>query len=190
MARPGCWVAFLACVIRWWPLVGWDIVSFFSGMRWNLYLPPGTLLSPPPVRSPNDWTLYRDCVDFELTDFLYRKVWMSGASIDTLSQLIQASLITHGTAPDDINLFKSHINILSTIDSTPFGDVLWQGLSVTYNGVQPHNGIIPSWMIRSYDVWYHDPWQRIHNLLENQDFNGEFDYIPFWEFNNQKRQCW
>ncbi|KAF8256393.1 hypothetical protein EI94DRAFT_1648683, partial [Lactarius quietus] len=144
----------------------------------------------PPVQSPNDWTPYCDRVDFELTDFLYRKVRMSGTSVDTLSQLIHASLITHGTAPDDINLFKSHTNILSMIDSTPFGDVPWQGFSVTYDGVQPQDGIIPSWMTRFYDVWYCDPWQLIHNLLANWDFNGEFDYILFREFDNQKRQCW
>ncbi|KAF8259052.1 hypothetical protein EI94DRAFT_1774026 [Lactarius quietus] len=154
----------------------------------QVYLPPGTLPPPPPVQSPNDWTPYRDRVDFELTDFLYRKVQMSGTSVDTLSQLIRASLITHGTAPDDINLFESHTNILSMIDSTPFGDMPWQGFSVTYDGVQPQDGIIPSWMTRFYDVWYHDPWQLIHNLLANWDFNGEFDYILFQEFDNQKRQ--
>ncbi|KAF8263218.1 hypothetical protein EI94DRAFT_1772998 [Lactarius quietus] len=120
------------------------------------YLPPGTLLPPPPVQSPNDWTPYHDCVDFELTDFLYRKVRMSGTSVDTLSQLICASLITHSTTPDDINLFESHTNILSTIDSTPL------------------DGIIPSWMTRSYDFWYHDPWQLIHNLLANWDFNADY----------------
>ena len=59
---------------------------------------------------------------------------MSGTSVDTLSQLIRASLITHGIAPDDINVFETHSTMLSTIDSTPLGDVPWQGFSITYDG--------------------------------------------------------
>jgi hypothetical protein len=156
----------------------------------QMYLPPGTLPPPPPIQSPNNWTPYCDHVDFELTNFSYRRVWMSGASVDTLSQLIHASLVTHGVAPDNINLFASHADILSTIDLTPVGDVPWQGFSISYDGALPQDGIIPSWMTKSYDVWYHDPRKLIHNLLTNQDFNGEFDYIPFQEFNTQKRRCW
>ena len=115
---------------------------------------------------------------------------MSGASIDTLSQLMHTSLITHGITPDDINVFESHSNMLSTISSTPLGDVPWQGFSITYNGPLPQDGIILSWMTKSYDVWYRDPRLLIHNLLANWDFNGEFDYIPFQEFDAQERQHW
>jgi hypothetical protein len=30
----------------------------------------------------------------------------------------------------------------------------------------------------------------LHNLLANPDFDGEFDYIPFREFDAQKRRRW
>ena len=156
----------------------------------QVYLPPGTLPPPPLVQSPNDWTPYRDRVDFELTDFLYRRVRMSNASVDTLSQLIRATLITHGVAPDDVNLFESNANMLSAIDSTPLGDVPWQGFSITHDGPLPQAGVVPSWMTKSHDVWYRDPQLLIHNLLANRDFNSEFDYIPFQEFDAQKRRRW
>ena len=82
------------------------------------YLPPSTPPLPLPVQSPNDWMPYHDCVDFELTEFLYTKVQMSGNSIDTLLQLWCASLINHGILPGDINLYEQHDSLLATIDST------------------------------------------------------------------------
>ena len=115
---------------------------------------------------------------------------MSGTSVDTLSQLICTSLITHGIAPDDINVFETHSTMLSTINSTPLGDVPWQGFSITYDGPLPQDGIVQSWMTKPYDVWYRNPRLLIHNLLANWDFNGEFDYTPFREFNTQKRRRW
>ena len=45
-------------------------------------------------------------------------------------------------------------------------------------------------MTKSYDVWYRNPWLLIHKLLANWDFYGEFDYIPFREFDAQKRRRW
>ena len=87
------------------------------------YLPWGTPPLPPPAKSPNDWTPYRDRVDFELMEFLYAKVQMSSKAIDTLSQLLRACLLNHGVLPDDINVFERNTDLLATIDSTPVGDV-------------------------------------------------------------------
>jgi hypothetical protein len=152
------------------------------------YLPQGTPLSPPPVQSPSDWTPYRDHVDFELTEFLYTKVQMSGNAIDTLSQLWRASLINHGICPNDINLFEQNDSLLATIDLTPVGDVPWQGFTLSYNGPCPLNA--PEWMTTSHNIWFHDPLQLVHNLLVNWDFENEFDYMPFREFNAKKKRCW
>jgi Plavaka transposase len=152
------------------------------------YLPPGTLPSPPPIRSPDDWTPYHDRVDFELTELLYLKVQMSGSSIDTLFQLWRASLINHGIPPDDISLFERGDSLLATIDSTPVGDVPWQGFTLSYEGPLPNN--VPEWMTTPYDVWHRDTRQLVHNILANRDFDGEFDYTPFREFDAQKRRRW
>ena len=152
------------------------------------FLPPGTPPSPPPIQSPNDWTPYRDRVDFELTEFLYMKVQMSGNAIDTLSQLWRASLINHGVLPDDINLFERNSSLLETIDSTPVGDAPWNGFTSYYDGPLLPNA--PEWMTTGYDVWYRDPLQLLHNLLANWDFDNEFDYVPFREFDAKKKRRW
>ena len=152
------------------------------------YLPPGTPPPPLPVQSPNDWTPYRDRVDFELTEFLYTKVQMSGNSVDTLSQLWRASLINHGILPGNINLYEQHDSLLATIDSTPVGDVPWQGFSLSYNG--PHPLIAPEWMTTAHEVWHRNTRQLVHHLLANRDFDGEFDYVPFQEFDTKKRRHW
>ena len=118
---------------------------------------------------------------------------MSANSIDTLSQLLRASLLAHGVQPGDINLFERNDNLLATIDSTLVGDVPWQGISMSYDGPQAlRHGQVdnPAWMTTSYDVWYRDTRQLIHNMLANQDFNGEFDYVPFREFDTKKRRRW
>ncbi|KAI9432304.1 hypothetical protein BJY52DRAFT_1132806 [Lactarius psammicola] len=154
----------------------------------HVYLPPGTPPTPPPVQSPDDWTPYHNRVEFELAEFLYRRVQMSGGSIDLLLQLWRASLINHGTPPDEINLFDSRDSLYATIDSTPFGDALWQGFSLSYDGPRPD--VTPEWMTTTYDVWHWDPRQLLHNLLSNPDFDGEFDYVPFREFDVQKRRRW
>jgi len=149
---------------------------------------PGTPPPPPPVQSPTDWTPYRDRVDFELTEFLYKTVQMSAGSIDTLSQIIRASLIAHGTGPDDVDIFTSNSDLLAKIDATLVGDVPWQGFTMTHDGHLPDKA--PEWMTTTYDVWHRDPRQLLHNILANQDFHGEFDYSPFREFDVMKRRRW
>lgn len=138
------------------------------------------------MKSPNDWMPYHDCVNFELTEFLYRTVQISAGSIDTLSQLICATLITHGTGPDNIDLFARNDDLLAKIDTTVIGDVPWQGFTTYYDG--PHPDEVLEWMTTGYNVWHHDPQQIMHNLLANRDFNGDFDCSPFQEFNTGKRQ--
>ncbi|KAF8267188.1 hypothetical protein EI94DRAFT_1841439, partial [Lactarius quietus] len=152
------------------------------------YLPQGTPPSPPPIQSPNDWAPYHDRVDFELMEFLYTKVQMLGKSIDTLSQLWRASLINHGIHPNNINLFEQNDSLLATIDATPVGDVPWEGFSMSYDGPRPLNA--PEWMTTTHNVWFRDPRQLVHNLLANWDFDGEFDYMPFREFDTRKRRRW
>jgi hypothetical protein len=34
-------------------------------------------------------------------------------------------------------------------------------------------------MDASYDVWFRDPHQLVHNIILNPDFENGFDYIPY-----------
>jgi Plavaka transposase len=117
---------------------------------------------------------------------------MSANSIDSLSQLMRATLIAHGVQPGDIDLFERNDNLLATIDSTLVGDVPWQSFSMSYDGPLPQAqaGNIPMWMTTSYDVWYRDPRELLQNMLANRDFNGEFDYVPYREFDAKKTRRW
>jgi len=63
----------------------------------------------------------------------------------------------------------------------PIRDVLWQGFSLSYGS--PHPNVAPEWMMMTYNVWHQDAHQLLHNLLANPEFDGEFDYVPFCEYN-------
>ena len=36
-------------------------------------------------------------------------------------------------------------------------------------------------MDASYDVWFRDPRQLVHNIISNPDFESAFDYTPYQE---------
>ena len=85
--------------------------------------------TPPPPhpsdRGPDNWAPYNNRVEFEVADFLFRRNQMSGGDIDFISNLWAASLAAHGnTLP-----FASYVDMYSTIDATPLGDVAWQNFS-------------------------------------------------------------
>jgi len=145
--------------------------------------------SPPPPhdsdRRPHNWTPYAGQVEFELADFIYRQNQMSASDIDTLLNLWGASAATSGsTAP-----FQNHKDLYNTIDATPLGDVPWQSFSLHFNGNLPEDEV-PSWMDASYDVWFHDPRNLIHNIIANPDFENGFDYAPYQEHDAEGSCCY
>lgn len=146
--------------------------------------------SPPPPHEgdlgPDDWTPYNDRVGFELADFLYTREQMSGSNIDHLLMLWAASQAAH----DDVSPFTNHSEMYKMIDSTPLGDVQWDNFSCQYNGELPENDV-PSWMTAKYEVWFRNPRELVKNLVLNPDFDGEFDYAPLQEYdqdNNHRFQ--
>jgi hypothetical protein len=42
---------------------------------------------------------------------------------------------------------------------------------------------VPSYKQQEYEVWYRDPEVVLRNMLENPDFDGEFDTTPYVEVN-------
>ncbi|KAH7917560.1 hypothetical protein BV22DRAFT_1108549 [Leucogyrophana mollusca] len=146
-------------------------------------LPPGT---PPPPRhdvDPNDWAPFTDQAQFLLADFLFCKVEMSAPNIDFLMELWAFSVATHnGSSP-----FFSHHEAYDAIDSIRAGDVPWQCLTVDPPDDLPSNA--PAWKQSQYQVWYRDPDTVIKNMLDNTDFDGQFDYSPYiyTDSNGQRR---
>lgn len=134
---------------------------------------------PPPChegKSPGDWTPYRNRTEYELADFLFRKTQMSATNIDELMDLWASTSLDHGDCPP----FADHNDLYNTIDSTPLGDAPWQSFSTTYNGEKPTDDV-PPWMNAEYNVWHRDLLTVVRNLLNNSDFDGEFDYAPYRE---------
>lgn len=140
-------------------------------------MPPDTPPPPPQTdRSPDDWTPYEDRIEFETADFLYTRNQMSGGDINFLMDLWAASAAVHNDRPP----YKNYDALYSKIDSTPLGDVKWESVNVGYTGSVPQKDA-PTWMKTKYDVWYRDPRALVQNLISNPDFNGEFDYSPLQE---------
>jgi hypothetical protein len=48
----------------------------------------------------------------------------------------------------------------------------------------------PSWRQWSYNIYYRDPDVVITNLLENPDFNGQFDTTPYVHLDAHGHRHW
>ncbi|KAG2029454.1 hypothetical protein BDR03DRAFT_1018369 [Suillus americanus] len=151
----------------------------------GVFLPPGT--PPPPLteKTPNDWTPYKSCVEFELADYPFTKNQTPAHSINHLLNIWAALLIQAGT---NATLFPDHRNVYRTIDNTPLGDVKWQSFLVKYTGTIPDEDA-PPWMADSHDVWFCDPHDVVQNMLANPDFAAEMDLQPYREFATENNEC-
>lgn len=132
-------------------------------------LPPGAPPSSRPGPRNKDYRPYESRIQFEIADFLYREVQMSGNHIDKLMSLWNAH---SSTSP-----FADHQHLYSTIDATPLADIEWRAFTVTYTGPRP-DGEVPAWMEVEYTVYYRCPRQVLHAQLGNRKLHGEIDYTP------------
>ncbi|KAG2126953.1 hypothetical protein DEU56DRAFT_872848 [Suillus clintonianus] len=147
------------------------------------FLEDGASPTPPPSKSPDDWTPYRDRVEFETAEFLYTRNQMSAGDINVLLDLWAATLLKHNDKPP----FADCRDLHKTIDSTPVGDVKWQSFRVQYTGEKPEHNV-PPWMGQCHDVWYRDPHEVVRNMLANPDYATEMDYQPYREFSTDDNE--
>jgi len=122
-------------------------------------------------------------VQFELTEFLFKKTEMAETRVDELMQLWAASQVQDNRSPP----FLNHDVLQEQIDNISLSHVNWNSFSITYTGPLPLQNT-PKWMTTEYEVWYRNPREVIHNILSNPDFESEFDYKPFQEFKDGKRE--
>jgi len=74
------------------------------------------------------------------------------------------------------------------IDATRFRDAPWKCFTVGYAGnIGPDN---PSWKSAEYEVWYHDPEVIMSQMLDNPDFDGQYDYVPYIGLDKTGKRCW
>ena len=142
-------------------------------------LPHGTPPTPCELdRENNDWTPYKDQVQFKVTDFLYCCNQMSAGDIG----LWVASLAAHNNSPP----FRNAKDMYNTIDTTALGYVPWQSFTLNYNGSQPEtlgpDGEEPPWTTANYNIWFHDPRLLVHKMIGNLEFKDDFDFTPYQEY--------
>jgi hypothetical protein len=102
---------------------------------------------------------------------------MPQAQMDKLFMIWKASVLLHGG-----NLpFRSAADLLSHIDSVPYGHFPWIARKMSFPGVVPEEGA-PQWMTDTYDWYYRDPLPILRQQLANPDFNGRFDTAAYQEF--------
>ena len=108
---------------------------------------------------------------------------MPRVQIDELMQIWGArTALEGGTTP-----FTDSKSLYDTIDAIEEGDAPWYSFRVGYNGERPP-GEVPSWMNDSYQVFYRDIRQVVRTLLGNHKFDGDFDYVPYREYENSERK--
>ncbi|OBZ77541.1 hypothetical protein A0H81_01910 [Grifola frondosa] len=147
------------------------------------YLPPDTPPTFPPAPLSDDWSPYRNRVEFEVAGLLYTRDKMPGKCINELMDLWTATLLKY----NDYGPFANSKDLYRTIDSTRLGDVKWESFELSYSGEVPdHN--VPRWMTGRYDVWFRNPRTVVQNMLANPDFDGEINYGPFREFVDGERR--
>ena len=135
----------------------------------------------PKETPPGSWSPFHSQVQFETADFLFKKAEMSQGNIDILMEP-WATTNGDGQAP-----FQDHQEMLATIDAINNGDAPWQSFTASYSGTRPPKDP-PDWMLKDYTVFFRDPLTVVRNIVSNPDFNGQFDYAPYTEFENEKQR--
>ncbi|KAJ7719659.1 hypothetical protein B0H16DRAFT_1794428 [Mycena metata] len=145
-------------------------------------IPPN---SPPPPRSTvptDDWSPFEDEVQFKTADFLFRRVEMSQGNIDYLLELWGLSLMKHG----DLGPYDNYQQLYAAIDSIGAGNAPWKCLKTAADP----RADAPDWARQEYEIWYRNPDVVIRNMLDNPDFNGEFDTTPYIELDHDGQRRW
>jgi len=94
-------------------------------------------------------------------------------NIDTLLELWASSL----NGLDASSPFRSHQEMHSIIDSSILGDIPWQCMvTAVSEDVDEH---APSWMQTNYEVWYRNPDTVVSTMLDNPNFEGQFNLRPY-----------
>lgn len=131
-----------------------------------------------------DWSPFNSEVQFQLADLLYRRAELSATNIEDLLELWARSM-SESDIPAPL---RSCQEMHALIDSSTLGDSPWQCL-VT----RPPVGVdarAPGWKQASYEVWYRDPDAVVSAMLDNPDFDGQFDLCPYIDLTADGTRHW
>src|ERR1700753_3616327 len=108
---------------------------------------------------------------FELAEFMFTDAKLSRRKVDTLLELLAATLVPHTNSPPITN----HRDLHHQIDAVKVGDVWWENTCLKYDGPLPEVTCPPEWKTATYDVWYWNPREVIKNILACPDLEGHVD---------------
>lgn len=131
-------------------------------------------MPPPPRTTPpaGNWTSFEDELQFKTADFLYRRVEMSAPNIDYLMELWAFSKLKDG----EFGPFEGSKDMYAAINAIPLGSVPWE--CFVNDPVNPSPDA-PSWQTGEHQIWFRDPERIASLMLDNPDFNGQFDTTPY-----------
>ena len=113
---------------------------------------------------------------------------MSAQDVDELMDIWATSKAVHDSDDDKISPFSSHEHMYATIDEIKHGDAPWKSFTISY--ASHLDADPPSWQLQDYQVWYCDPNVVTTNMLNNPDFDREFDYAPYVEVDKLGQRWW
>ncbi|KAH9007749.1 hypothetical protein EDB84DRAFT_1252499, partial [Lactarius hengduanensis] len=133
-----------------------------------------------------DWAPFADQVQFELADLVYRRAEISAPNIDTILNLWTQSMSDFAGGASVP--FKNHEEMHAVIDSSTLGDVPWE--CILTGPPDSIDETAPSWMQRTYEVWYRNPDAVISTMLGNPSFEGQFDLRAYIDLKANGTRLW
>ncbi|KAF7977691.1 hypothetical protein HWV62_2942 [Athelia sp. TMB] len=140
---------------------------------------------PPAVEEENSWDPFDSRADFNFAWFHFMKEQTSEAGINTALDIWAASLLPFGADTP----WKNADELYSTIDVIQLGDAPWKTVKVRYTGPLPA-GQPPKWMTETYEFCFRNTRQVLHQQLASPNFKSKTHYVPYRQFNPQKRRVY
>ncbi|KAI9432273.1 hypothetical protein H4582DRAFT_1793839, partial [Lactarius indigo] len=132
------------------------------------------------------WMPFEDHLAFDWAYYHYVNLQLLAAKIAEGLNLWSATSIKHGTtisAP-----WRNAKEMYATIDSIKIGSLPFKAFAFQYTG--PKLTVPPCWMEEVYELNTRDVLDVIQEQLATPDFRGQFNYVPYKEFNGKGERMW
>jgi Plavaka transposase len=142
--------------------------------------------APPPPRTrpePGDWAPFDSEVQFRIADIFSRRVEISASNNDKILEVWGESICCY----DDHPPFNNHEEMHTKIDVSKLGDVPWQCM---VTNIPENVDESTPWMQTGYEIWYCNPEAVVSNMLDNPDFDGQFDTRVYIQLDEDKQCRW
>ena len=134
----------------------------------------------------HDWSPFEDHLAFDWASYHYMKLQLSAASIVEGLNLWSATAIKHGSSAGAP--WRTANEMYATIDAIRTGSLPFKSFKFRYTGPKPPTP--PHWMEQTYELNTRDILSVVREQLATADFSGQFDYVPYKEFNSKGERLW